>query len=144
MKTYERPVRFEEVDAAGIVFFARFLSYGHEAMESLFSDADGGYVGLITARKIGFPAVHVDVDFKAPLRYGDVITIETDCVRLGNRSAILRYRMFRKHDGVLAAEVKHTVVVSDLTAMQSQQMPADVRRVFEQHLVSNAQSQLRK
>ena len=43
MIDYERPIRFEEVDAAGIVFFGRFSSYCHDAMERLFDAVSGGY-----------------------------------------------------------------------------------------------------
>ena len=48
---YERAVRFEEVDAARIVFFARFLNYAHEAMEALLGGLDGGYVRLVNDRR---------------------------------------------------------------------------------------------
>ncbi|NVL83963.1 acyl-CoA thioesterase, partial [Escherichia coli] len=72
---HDRPVHFEDVDAAGIVFFARFFAYCHDAMERFFDGVDGGYVALITERKIGFPAVHASSDFKAPITYGDVARI---------------------------------------------------------------------
>ncbi|MFO0672802.1 MAG: acyl-CoA thioesterase [Polyangiaceae bacterium] len=86
MFVYERPVRFEDVDAAGIVFFARFLNYCHEAMEAFFGPLDGGYVRLINERHIGLPAVHLDVDYKAPLRYGDVARIEVTIPHVGRSS----------------------------------------------------------
>ena len=35
MFRYERPVRFAEVDAARIVFFARYLDFCHDALEAL-------------------------------------------------------------------------------------------------------------
>ena len=127
MVVLERPVRFEEVDAAGIVFFARYVAYAHEAMERFFAPLEGGYARLVGVRKIGFPAVRVETDYHAPTRYGDTLRIETTVARLGNRSATLRYRMFRAADGVLVAEVLHTVVVSDLVALKSIDMPADVR-----------------
>ncbi len=38
MIVLEREVRFEDVDPAQIVFFARFLSYAHEAMERFFGE----------------------------------------------------------------------------------------------------------
>jgi 4-hydroxybenzoyl-CoA thioesterase len=90
---YERAIRFEEVDAAAIVFFARFVNYAHEAMEHFFSRLDGGYAGLIVGRRIGFPAVHLDVAFAAPVRFGDALRIETRVARVGNRSAVFHYRM---------------------------------------------------
>jgi 4-hydroxybenzoyl-CoA thioesterase len=128
----DRPIKFEDVDAAGIVFFGRFVSYAHEAMEHFFGALDGGYAGLIVGRRIGFPAVHVEMSFSAPARYGDTLRIETRVARVGNRSAVLWYRM---HLGdKLAAEVKHTVVVSDLRTVTSCDMPADVRAQLVAHL----------
>lgn len=132
MIALERAVRFEEVDAAGIVFFARFANYAHEAMEHLFGGVEGGYPGLILRRRIGFPAVKLAAEFHRPVRYGDVLRIETTVARLGNRSLDLRYRM--RLGGELAAELLHTVVVSDLVALRSIDMPADVRALLASHL----------
>lgn len=133
MIVYERPIRFEDVDAAGIVFFARFLTYAHEAMEHFFGEIEGKYVGLITKRRIGLPAVRVEVDFRAPLRYGDVLRIETSCEKIGNKSAVLLYRMFRAGDSTLSAEIRHTVVTTSLDTLKSCPMPEDVRRQLEAH-----------
>ena len=134
MIVYERPIRFEEVDAARIVFFARYLNYAHEAMEHFFAGLEGGYPKLIVGREIGLPAVDVKMQFFAPVRYADALRIETTTARLGTRSATLRYRMFRASDGVQAALVEHTVVTTDLLAVESVEMPADVRAIFSAHL----------
>jgi 4-hydroxybenzoyl-CoA thioesterase len=137
---YERKVRFEEVDAAGIVFFARYLHYAHEAMEAFFAGLDGGYARLIVERGVGFPAVQAHVGYAKPVRYGDALRIEVETKRLGTRSATLLYRMFRASDGELAAEVEHVVVTSDLGRMKSVDMPDDVRAVFEAHLIAEPAS----
>lgn len=132
MIAYRRPVRFEEVDAARILFFARFFSYAHEAMEHFFAGLQGGYAGLIVGRGIGLPAVHIESDFHAPLRFGDVVTIETTCEKVGTKSAVMRY-VFKKDDGTRCAVVRHTVVVSDLATLTSVDMPPDVREAFLAH-----------
>jgi 4-hydroxybenzoyl-CoA thioesterase len=133
MITFEREVRFQDVDAAGLLFFPEFLSYAHEAMERFFEPLDGGYVRLITERKVGLPAVRIQSVFHAPVRYGDRLSIETRVAALGNRSMTLAYR-FRRQDGVLAAELEHTVVTTDLNALRSCEMPADVRQIAQAHL----------
>jgi len=134
----ERRAKFEEVDAAGIVFFGQFATYAHEAMETFFDQIDGGYVDLITRRKIGLPAVKIASEFHSPLRYGDVVRIETMVAHLGNRSARFRYRMRRPGEGEatgeLVCEVLHTVVITDLELMSSIDMPEDVRAVLQAHL----------
>ena len=146
MIVFERPVKFEEVDAANIVFFARFVTYAHEAMEHFFGGLEGGYARLILERRVGLPAVHVEIAFTAPARYGDVLRIETRVARIGNRSAVLWYRMHHaaSHDGGdpqppggrLACELKHTVVTTDLRTLRSCDMPIDVRALLAQHLES--------
>jgi len=133
---YTRPIRFEEVDAARILFFARFLNFAHEAMEHFFGGLEGGYAKLINVRQVGLPAVDVKMRFFAPVRYGDTLEIDTFTQKLGTRSAVLLYRM-RRGDAV-AAEVEHTVVTTDLARMVSVDMPADVRDIFSEHLVKAA------
>ena len=133
MFLYERAVRFEEVDAASIVFFARFLHYAHEAMEALLGGLDGGYVRLVMVRRLGLPAVSVTCDFRAPLRFGEVALVETRVVRIGNKSVTFRYDFIRKKDSVSAATVEHICAVTDLDAMKAVPVPDDVRALLEAH-----------
>lgn len=136
MIALERPVRFEEVDAAGIVFFGHFSAYAHDAMVHFFAALEGGYARLILERRVGLPAVRFDATFDAPARFGDVLVVETRVARLGSRSAVLRYGVLRKgaeEKGALA-ELSHTVVTTDLDRMASCEMPADVRALLEAHL----------
>ncbi|AKV01749.1 4-hydroxybenzoyl-CoA thioesterase family active site protein [Labilithrix luteola] len=133
MIVYERPVRFEDVDAAGIVFFGRFMNYAHEAMEHFFGGVAGGYVDLITRRKIGFPAVHVTCDFRSPLRYGDVVRIAVSVAKIGNTSSTLRYEFTRADNGASVALMEHVTVASDLVSLQKLALPDDVRAHLELH-----------
>jgi 4-hydroxybenzoyl-CoA thioesterase len=133
MHVYERPIRFEEVDAAGIVFFPRFLSFCHEAMEGLFDALEGGYVRMIRERRIGVPAVHVDCDFKHPLRYGDVARIETTVAKIGRTSVTFRYALSRRADGLPIAVVTHVCAVSDLDRLKAIPIPDDIRAALERH-----------
>ena len=135
MIVFDRSVKFEEVDAANIVFFARFVTYAHEAMEHFFGGLQGGYAGLILERRVGLPAVHVEIAFTAPARYGDKLRIETRIAKVGNRSAVLWYRMHHASaTGRLVCELKHTVVTTDLTTLTSCDMPPDVRALLLEHL----------
>ena len=133
MFVHDRPVRFEDVDAAGIVFFARFFGYCHEAMEALLAAVPGGYAGLVLDRKLGFPAVHVEADFSAPLRFGDVARIELTVERLGKTSCSFRNRFARRADGAKVASILHVCAVSDLTALRAVPIPDDVRAVLAAH-----------
>ncbi len=135
MLTLDRPVRFEDVDAAQIVFFANFFSYCHEAMEALFAELPGGYVDLITERHIGFPAVHVEADFKLPLRYGDVARVAVSIAAIGTTSCTFHYDISRAKDGAPVAIIAHVCVLSDLRTVTKIPIPDDVRAVLDKHRV---------
>jgi 4-hydroxybenzoyl-CoA thioesterase len=107
-------------------------------MEKLFDDVEGGYVHLIRDRKVGVPAVHVECDFKHPLRYGDVARIKTTVEKLGRTSVSFRYALARLADGVPSASILHVCAVSDLVALKAIPIPDDVRSVLERHLLQPA------
>ncbi|MFM7296641.1 MAG: acyl-CoA thioesterase [Planctomycetota bacterium] len=74
MKGFEYPlsVRFGDVDAAGIAYFPNIYGFLHDAFEALWERHVGiRYHELIAVRRLGFPLVHSEVDFHAPLRFGD-------------------------------------------------------------------------
>jgi 4-hydroxybenzoyl-CoA thioesterase len=134
MITHDRRVHFEDVDAAGIVFFARLFGYCHDAMERFFDDIEGGYVALVNVRKVGFPVVHVTSDFRAPIAYGDVARITGSVRKLGTTSTHLAFTMTRARDGVEVASFSHVAVCTDLHHMTKMPLPPDVRVALEKHL----------
>jgi 4-hydroxybenzoyl-CoA thioesterase len=137
---YERPVRFEDVDAARIVFFPRFLGYCHEAMEAMLAPLEGGYAALVVQRQIGMPAVRVEADFSSPLRFGDIVRIEVVVEHVGRTSCTIRYELFDAKTRQLSARVRHIVVLSDLRVVQKVPIPDDVRAILERHSASPASS----
>ncbi len=91
------PVRFADVDHAGIVYYPRFFHYFHVAFEELFAARIGprAYVELLDRQRIGFPAVHAEADYRAPLRFGDTALVELSVIRLGATSITFGYRVRR-------------------------------------------------
>ena len=139
MFSYERRVRFADVDAARMVFFARFCEYCHEALEALFAMLDGGYQHLTMVRDVGIPTVHIAVDYRAPLRYGDVAAIEVDVLKVGNSSITFRHTVKRKSDGTVAAVAQHVVVTATMTENRPLRVPDDVRTLLQPHVVASGQ-----
>lgn len=135
MITFDREVAFEDVDAAGIVYFARLIGFAHGALERLFDDAPGGYRAIITKRGIGFPAVHVTTDFLAPIRYGDTARIVATVRKLGTTSLHAHFAMTRTSDGVAIATTTHIHVCTTLATMKKLSFPDDIRAALTEHLV---------
>jgi len=70
-----RGVDFPMVDLANIAYYPRIFDLAHRFFEDAWPHiCDVRYADLLLIRKTGFPVVHVESDFHAPLRYGDTIT----------------------------------------------------------------------
>ncbi len=133
MFSYALPVRFADVDHAGIVYYPRFFHYFHVAFEELWRARIGpqAYSDIIDRDRIGFPAVHAECDFKAPLKFGDTAEIEITIPRLGAKSITFRYRIFRTAVApsarVLCAEGQVVCAVVDLARFVSVAIPEHVQ-----------------
>jgi 4-hydroxybenzoyl-CoA thioesterase len=126
--TFTTPVRFADVDHAGIVYYPRFFHLFHLAFEELWRARIGprAYSELIDRDRVGFPAVRAECDFKAPLRFGDSADIEVSVARLGGKSITFRYRVFRSDPRELAAEGLVVCAVVDLAKFVAVPVPERV------------------
>ena len=123
-------VRFGDVDHAGIVYYPQFFIYFHEAFEDFFDDNGLRYDLLLNQRRVGFPTVHIETDYKQPLRYGDALDIELSVPKVGRRSATFRYVGFRHQDGREACRADITCACVNLDSFQAVEVPDDLRALF--------------
>ncbi len=130
--TYATPVRFADIDHAGIVYYPRFFHFFHLAFEELWRQRMGAraYAELLDRDRVGFPAVRAECDYKGPLKFGDTAEIEVSVARLGTKSITFHYRVYRAADGErersLSAEGSVVCAVVDLAAFVSIAIPERV------------------
>jgi len=131
--TTELPVRFGEIDQAGVVYYPRFFHYFHQAFEEWFRQALGvPYPDLVVKEGVGFPSVRVETEFLSPLRYGDRASVQIEVLEVGRKSLKLRYELTRVPDGVLSARATITTVAVDNASFKSVDIPDTWRKRFEQ------------
>jgi YbgC/YbaW family acyl-CoA thioester hydrolase len=71
-------VRWSEADPAGIVFYPRFFEWFDLGTEALFESLGLPWRELFPAERIvGVPIVETGARFASPVRYGDLVRIET-------------------------------------------------------------------
>lgn len=133
---FTTPVRFADVDHAGIVYYPRFFHYFHLAFEELFRVRIGqrAYVDLLDHDRVGFPAVRAEADYQAPLRFGDTAEIELTVERLGRTSITFHYKVWRAAEPGVAraqsADGKVVCAVVDLSAFKSVPVPDRIRALL--------------
>jgi YbgC/YbaW family acyl-CoA thioester hydrolase len=88
-------VQFSETDMAGIVHFANFFRY-MEATEHAFFRSLGFSIHLIEEGKTyGWPRVHVECDYKQPLRFEDLVEVQLQVREKKSKSLAYSF-VFRK------------------------------------------------
>lgn len=78
-------IYYHDTDAGGVVYYAAYFEHLEEGRYE-FCRAKGVDLGAYAKEGIAFPAVHVEIDYKSPARYGDSITIVTRIEKIGNSS----------------------------------------------------------
>ena len=73
--TYNRTVRFQDTDAAGVVYFANVLSICHEAYEESLEVSGINLQAFFGHSSLAFPIVHSSIDFMRPIFCGDKLFV---------------------------------------------------------------------
>ncbi len=132
-------VRFPDVDFARVVYYPRFFDYAHQVFEDFFAAEVGvPYARMLQERKVGYPSVHCEADFKYPLRFGDVVRIEMSTDAVGERSITSRYRLSTK--GTACAVLKIVTAPVDMDTFKGMRVPDDVRAAFARFLLIDPRS----
>jgi 1,4-dihydroxy-2-naphthoyl-CoA hydrolase len=96
--TYERIVRFQDTDAAGVVYFANVLAICHEAYEASLMAADIDLKEFFSDSKTAVPIVHADVDFFRPMYCGDRLSIQLTPQGISDSEFKIFYEIRSDHD----------------------------------------------
>lgn len=97
-----RQVKFQDVDAAGTIYFARMFEYFSDAYLALLQESQLDVAGMLERREGAAPLVHAEADYLAPLFFGDAVIVEVVRAHLGSSSTRFGYRV-KKTDGKVAA-----------------------------------------
>jgi len=89
--TYDRVVRFQDTDAAGVVYFANVLSICHEAYEAWLAAIGINLKEFFSGKTIAIPIVHAEINFLQPMFCGETYTIQLMPVRLNHYKFKLSY-----------------------------------------------------
>ena len=133
-----RTVEFSETDMAGIMHFSNFFRW-MEACEAGFYRSLGlPLISFVPGSVVGWPRVRVSCDYKAPLRFNDIIEVKLFIKEVRSKGVVYVFQ-FRKVEAgqvlplVLAqGEMAAVCVTSDAQGkMVAQPIPADVRARLE-------------
>lgn len=112
---YENRVRFAETDQQGVVFYGEYVTYQDEAMTAFLREIGYDYATL-TEREWDIHVAHLDLDYRAPARFEDVIVNAIRVESIGHSSITFEYQARRTDDTVLVEGSVTHVAVDDTGA----------------------------
>lgn len=120
-------VRFQDTDAAGVVYFANILSICHEAWEESLAAAGIELASFFRNQSYATPIVHTSGDFFRPLYCGDRLTIHLIPQQLSSDVFEVNYQVFNIAEKLVAqVNIKHVCIHP--VSRSRQELPIEIRQ----------------
>ncbi|HID66764.1 MAG TPA: tol-pal system-associated acyl-CoA thioesterase [Roseibacterium sp.] len=116
-------VYYEDVDLAGIVYYANYLKYLERGRSEMVREAGISQLEMKAAGLV-FAVRRVEADYLKPARYDDELVVETRLDTLKGASFDMPQRVLRGETLLLEARVKVVVLNAQGRAAR---IPADIR-----------------
>ena len=130
-------VPLQDVDAAGVVFFAHLFRYAHETYEAFMREINQPLDRLLQQGEVLLPLVHAEADYHRPLRHGESLCMELSLAALGEGDFELLCRC-RDADGDCRAEVRTRHVARDRRHKKRTRLPAGLYAALQSRYSSCA------
>jgi len=129
--TVSEYVRWEDIDAAGIINYQAYLRFFGLAEVELFRSCGLSYRTLFEEIGIWLPRVHVECDFFVPVTLDELLLVDAFFGKIGTSSIHLNFEVRRSRDpGTVVASGKYILV----TVRRGEFRPTPVPEILRQKL----------
>ena len=107
------PIYYEDTDFSGFVYHANYLKFAERGRSNLLRLCGIEHQNLLDLEpSLAFVVGHMDIDFLAPARIGDVLLVETVFTKLHGARLLAEHLSTR--DGVPVWQARVTAAIVDL------------------------------
>ena len=126
-------VRYNEVDAQALVYFAQHLTYYDNAITEFLRSLSFDLFGYARRSGQDFNVVHAEVDFARPVRLDDVLDVAVEVARLGTSSVTFTTTLHPADGDDVLSRGSVVWVHADQATMRSTPIPDDLRGRLARH-----------
>ena len=123
----EEYVRWEDIDAAGIINYQAYLRFFALAEAELLRSAGLTYRYLFETLGIWLPRVRVECSFFRPVKLDELLAVEAYFSRIGRTSVHLDFEVRRKSKPEVVASGRYVLVCVRQKDFGKVPVPADIR-----------------
>lgn len=117
-------VYYEDTDMAGIVYYANYLRFLERGRSDAVREVGCDQLDMRDRLGIVFVVRRVEIDYLAPARMDDVLTVETETSDLKGASMVMTQRVLRGDALIVEAVVK--VAIMSLEGRPAR-LPVEIR-----------------
>ncbi|MEA5571397.1 thioesterase family protein [Calothrix sp. UHCC 0171] len=132
--TYHRTIRFQDTDAAGVVYFANILKICHEAYEESLEASGINLQNFFQKSVIAYPIVHANVDFWKPIFCGDKLVVNLTSEKLNGEKFAINYKIAIADSLVSQAMTRHVCI--DVASRQKRELPDAINQWLQSTMTS--------
>ncbi len=122
-------VRWEDIDAAGIINYQAYLRFFGLAEVELFRHAGLSFKTLFDDVGIWLPRVHVECDFFHPVRLDELLVVEAYFGHIGRSSIHLNFEVKKKEEpDLVVATGKYILVTVGRGEFEARPVPELLRQ----------------
>jgi acyl-CoA thioester hydrolase len=108
---FTQRVYYEDTDATGLVYHARYLHFLERARTEMLREAGSDHRSLLAGEGLAFAVRSLAIEFLLPARLDDLLVVETAMTRRTGARIELKQHVLR--EGALLAECDLTLVCLD-------------------------------
>lgn len=123
----QKTIFYHDTDCGNVVYYANYLKFFEEA-RTLYMQEKGFSIMDLMARGKYFVVARQEVDYKFPVRYGDVINVETKVLEISDIKIVFE-NTITNQNGRLCTKGKTMLVCIDKNGMPTP-MGADVKQAM--------------
>jgi YbgC/YbaW family acyl-CoA thioester hydrolase len=124
-------VRWEDIDAAGIINYQAYLRFFGLAEVELFRSCGLSYKRLFEELGVWLPRVHVECDFFHPVTLDELLVVDAYFGRIGASSIHLNFEVRRSENReVVVATGKYILVAVKKGEFKPTAVPEELRRAL--------------
>ncbi len=126
-----KTITLRDADAAGVLFFARYLALAHDVYEEFMASRGIGFRRMLDENQYILPIVHAESDHHQPLWVDDKVTIRMSVLEIGKRKFTVEY-LFVTLSGETAARCRTTHVAVSKATGRAMALPEELQRALTQ------------
>ena len=129
-------VRWADVDLVGIMRFSAFTRLIELAEQELMREAGIPFSELVNEPTMWLPRRHLEVDYFAPVRIDDELTLVTHVSRIGDTSLTINLDVRSASGWTLVASAAMVIVCVTKSTFTKRSLPVEVRDALTPFLMS--------